>query len=220
MAIILTDFDKIWASSSPLTPYSFSDANYEEGWNFVGATPPARQMWDGYMKFSDEKQQYIVNNFLPLAGGTMTGAIVSKGTALQNSVDDNVLNIFGGTDNTSPYIGLYGKNNPTYSNQVTIRTGINNPAMILKPDGTLTWNGQTVIVGTEATESTTISSIGGNATANYTLSHKARYYSITMSGTGYAFMNVTMSTDQQTINVYNTTSTARSNIGLTVRYIY
>lgn len=75
MAINITDFDKIWASSSPLTPYSFTDANYEEGWNFVGSTPPARQMWDGYMKWSDEKQQWIVNNFLPLAGGTLTGEV-------------------------------------------------------------------------------------------------------------------------------------------------
>ena len=75
MAINITDFDKIWASSSPLTPYTYTDANYEEGWNFVGSTPPARQMWDGYMKWSDEKQQWIVNNFLPLTGGTLTGAV-------------------------------------------------------------------------------------------------------------------------------------------------
>lgn len=77
MAINITDFDKIWASSSPLTPYTYTDANYEEGWNFVGSTPPARQMWDGYMKWSDEKQQWIVNNFLPLSGGTLTGAVES-----------------------------------------------------------------------------------------------------------------------------------------------
>jgi len=75
MAINITDFDKIWASTSPLTPYSFTDANYQEGWNFVGSTPPARQMWDGYMKWSDEKQQWIVNNFLPLSGGTLTGEV-------------------------------------------------------------------------------------------------------------------------------------------------
>ena len=76
MAINITDFDKIWASNSPLTPYSFTDANYQEGWNFISSTPPARQMWDGYMKWSDEKQQWIVNNFLPLSGGTMTGNII------------------------------------------------------------------------------------------------------------------------------------------------
>lgn len=59
MAINYTDFDKIWASTSPLTPYSFSDANYKQGWNFVGSTPPARQMWDAFMKNADEKIQYL-----------------------------------------------------------------------------------------------------------------------------------------------------------------
>lgn len=86
MAITLADFTKIWASTSPLTPYSFSDANYQEGWNFIGATPPARQMWDSVQKQNDEKLKYIVDNFLPTAGGTMTGAIV--GNPLTLTADD------------------------------------------------------------------------------------------------------------------------------------
>lgn len=72
MAITLADFTKIWASTSPLTPYSFSDSNYQEGWNFVGTTPPARQMWDSIQKQNDEKMEYIVNNFLPLRNGDLT----------------------------------------------------------------------------------------------------------------------------------------------------
>lgn len=75
MAITLADFTKIWASTSPLTPYSFTDANYQEGWNFIGATPPARQMWDSIQKNNDEKLKYIVDNFLPLSGGTLTGEV-------------------------------------------------------------------------------------------------------------------------------------------------
>lgn len=103
MAIILTDFDKIWASSSPLTPYSFSDANYEEGWNFVGSTPPARQMWDSYFKWSDEKQQYIVQNFLPLAGGTMTGTLTLSdgGTALSSATVGTIVD-----DSTSSAVSI------------------------------------------------------------------------------------------------------------------
>lgn len=83
MAITLADFTKIWADTSPLTPYSFSESNYKEGWNFVGGTPPARQMWDSIQKQNDEKMKYIVDNFLPLSGGTITGNLEVNGTITQ-----------------------------------------------------------------------------------------------------------------------------------------
>lgn len=78
MAITTDDFNKIWASTSPLTPYSFSESQYKEGWNFIGSTPPSRQMWDFLQKNNDEKMQYLLNNFdnyLPLSGGTLTGVV-------------------------------------------------------------------------------------------------------------------------------------------------
>lgn len=84
MAITLADFTKIWASTSPLTPYSFSESNYKEGWNFIGGTPPARQMWDSIQNQNDEKLKYIVDNFLPLSGGTVTGNLEVNGTLTQN----------------------------------------------------------------------------------------------------------------------------------------
>ena len=62
MAITIDDFNKIWASTSPLTPYSFSESNYKEGWNFIGATPPSRQMWDSIQKTNDEKTQWLYLN--------------------------------------------------------------------------------------------------------------------------------------------------------------
>lgn len=80
MAITLTDFEKIWASTSPLTPYSFSESNYKEGWNFIGSTPPARQMWDFLQKNNDEKMKFIVDNYLPLTGGSITGDLNVSGT--------------------------------------------------------------------------------------------------------------------------------------------
>lgn len=79
MAITLADFTKIWASTSPLTPYSFSESNYKEGWNFIGGTPPSRQMWDSIQKQNDEKLKYIVDNFLSLSGGTITGNLAISG---------------------------------------------------------------------------------------------------------------------------------------------
>lgn len=78
MAITTDDFNKIWASTSPLTPYSFSASQYKEGWNFIGSTPPSRQMWDFLQKNNDEKMQYLLNhfdNYLPLSGGTLTGVV-------------------------------------------------------------------------------------------------------------------------------------------------
>jgi hypothetical protein len=62
MAVNYTDFDKVWASASPLTPYEFSENQYKEGWNFVGATPPSRQMWDAFMKHADEKLKYLYDH--------------------------------------------------------------------------------------------------------------------------------------------------------------
>ncbi len=59
MAFTTDDFSKVWASTSPLTPYEFSETNYKEGWNFIGGTPPARQMWDSIQKSNDEKAGWL-----------------------------------------------------------------------------------------------------------------------------------------------------------------
>lgn len=59
MAFSTDDFSKVWASTSPLTPYEFSESNYKEGWNFIGGTPPSRQMWDGIQKLNDEKTGWL-----------------------------------------------------------------------------------------------------------------------------------------------------------------
>jgi len=85
MAIVLTDFDKIWASTSPLTPYSFSDANYEEGWNFIGSTPPARQMWDSIQKFNDEKMKYIADNYMSVIGTVVSDSLASSISVVANT---------------------------------------------------------------------------------------------------------------------------------------
>lgn len=129
MAITLADFTKIWASTSPLTPYTFSDANYKQGWNFIGDTPPARQMWDSIQKQNDEKMKYIVDNFLPLDGGTMTGAIVLADGG-------NPLSTAGGT-----MVGAIVGNPLT----LTADDGNGNTVSLVEnPNGSLTLNGKEV----------------------------------------------------------------------------
>lgn len=61
MAEVL-DFSKIWAQNSPLDPYVFSDDNYLRGWNFIGAQPPDRGMFDAWMNLADKKLKYLFDN--------------------------------------------------------------------------------------------------------------------------------------------------------------
>ena len=110
MAITLADFTKIWASTSPLTPYSFSESNYKEGWNFIGGTPPSRQMWDSVQNQNDEKLKYIVDNFLPLSGGTMTGDIEFYDDLFIGTPADSV-----DPSQKSSFSGLYSKKNDPHN---------------------------------------------------------------------------------------------------------
>lgn len=104
MAITKDDFSKIWASTSPLTPYTFSDPNYAEGWNFIGSTPPARQMWDYLQKLTDEKLQYIYDNMIPtgvvqaFAGSTTpTGWLLCDGSAVSRMDYAELYSVIGDT---------------------------------------------------------------------------------------------------------------------------
>lgn len=106
MAITQADFNRIWASTSPLTPYDFSESNYKEGWNFIGGTPPSRQMWDFLQKNNDEKSQWLYNNKLDLSGGTMTGAINGNPLTLTAEDENNTSSLVLGADGS---LALDGK---------------------------------------------------------------------------------------------------------------
>lgn len=170
MAITLADFDKIWASTSPLTPYSFSEANYKRGWNFIGATPPARQMWDSYMKASDEKHQWLYNNKLSLSGGTMTGGItLTANNFVKRSNDAGHLRLMGGTELANgASLTLLGIDHSAQPGQFMLRArdASTYKDLLGKPDGSLTWAGKSVFHGTITTTATN----GGyeiNSVANF-----------------------------------------------------
>lgn len=99
MAVNYTDFEKIWASTSPLTPYSFSDANYKRGWDFVGSTPPSRQMWDAFMQHADEKLQYLyLHEDVPVGHEYFT---------FNPNVPQGSLPLFGGEYSRKTYSALW-----------------------------------------------------------------------------------------------------------------
>lgn len=144
------DFNKIWASTSPLTPYSFTEANYKSGWNFIGATPPSRQMWDFLQKQNDEKTQWLNDNKLSLSGGIMTGGITTSYTDFITKTNNTShLTIMGGTAySSSASIRLAGgdETGQTGLFQLRAQDGVNSKDFIGKPSGELTWNGSTVAV--------------------------------------------------------------------------
>lgn len=53
------DFSKVWASNSPLPEYTFSDADYLTGWDFVGSAPPTKNEFDAWFKLVDTKLNWL-----------------------------------------------------------------------------------------------------------------------------------------------------------------
>lgn len=81
MAITPTDFEKIWSTNASTPAYTFNDADYLEGWDFVGNLPPTRAQWNAIQKRTDEKMKYVFDNF----GAPLTASTVAEMT-LQNRV--------------------------------------------------------------------------------------------------------------------------------------
>jgi microcystin-dependent protein len=108
MTVTKDDFDKIWASQSPLTPYQFSESQYKEGWNFVGGTPPSRQMWDFLQKKNDEKAQWL---YLNVVQGIPVGVVQAYAG---NTVPDGWLLCDGSAVSRTDYADLYAVIGTTY----------------------------------------------------------------------------------------------------------
>lgn len=62
----MPDYEKIWGTNSSLTPHEFSDSEYLKGWESVGNTPPARQMFDALQQLNDQKAKDLNDRMSPL----------------------------------------------------------------------------------------------------------------------------------------------------------
>jgi microcystin-dependent protein len=92
-------------------------------------------------------------NFLPLSGGTLTGAIVKSGglTVIKRDSDGGCAQIVGGTEETTnAHLNLYGKNHVTEHLRGTFTLAASNETktsrLIGAPDGTLTWDGSQALL--------------------------------------------------------------------------
>lgn len=86
------DFSKIWASNSPLPEYTFSDADYLEGWDFVGSAPPTKNEFDAWFKMVDTKLKWLYDQMQATASKLYpVGSVYIS----FNSADPSTL--FGGT---------------------------------------------------------------------------------------------------------------------------
>ena len=86
------DFSKIWASNSPLPAYTFSDADYLTGWDFVGSAPPTKNEFDAWFRLVDEKLNYLYSQLQDTASKLYPiGSVYIS----FNSTDPSTL--FGGT---------------------------------------------------------------------------------------------------------------------------
>ena len=86
------DFSKVWASNSPLPEYTFSDADYLTGWDFVGSAPPTKNEFDAWFRLVDTKLNWLYNQMQDTASKLYpVGSVYIS----FNSADPSTL--FGGT---------------------------------------------------------------------------------------------------------------------------
>ena len=86
------DFSKIWASNSPLPEFVFTDAEYTEGWDFVGSAPPTKNQFDAWFRYVDERLKWLYDQMQATASKLYpVGSVYIS----FNSADPSTL--FGGT---------------------------------------------------------------------------------------------------------------------------
>lgn len=88
----MPDFSKIWATNSPLPTYTFTDAEYLEGWDFVAAAPPTKNQFDAWFRQTDEKLKWLYDKLNDTAN-----AIYPVGAVYISFNSTSPSSLFGGT---------------------------------------------------------------------------------------------------------------------------
>lgn len=87
----------------------------------------------------------LSKDVLPLAGGTMTGAIIRRGDAVYCNADDSFVRLNGGSEYTSgASLQLNGQTANGRFALMARKSGVGAPVLLGDPDGTLMWNNKNI----------------------------------------------------------------------------
>lgn len=86
------DFSKIWASASPLPEFTFTDAEYTEGWEFVGSAPPTKNQFDAWFRYVDERLKWLYDQMQATAS-----KLYPVGSVYISFNSEDPSTLFGGT---------------------------------------------------------------------------------------------------------------------------
>lgn len=133
------DFSKIWGSAAE-SKYTFTDDDYVRGWQFIGSTPPSRQMFDAWMRSGDEKNKYLYDIMSDAFGATSPGGIAIDDTKVPTSDKNNLNTLLSNLANVEKGIigGASWRDNPA----ITLAT-MNAFVQQLAAGSDVEWSGST-----------------------------------------------------------------------------
>lgn len=107
------DFSKIWGSAAE-QKYNFSDDDYVRGWQFIGSTPPSRQMFDAWMRSGDEKNKYLYDIMSDALGAATPGGMAIDDTKVPTGDKNNLITLLSNLANVEKGIigGASWRDNP------------------------------------------------------------------------------------------------------------
>ena len=138
-----------------------------------------------HWKLSDLATKDDLANYLPLAGGAMTGNNIKR------NFDNSALSLTGATSQSNgAWVELFGKDASGHENKFLIQAGPNSSSRLTgAPDGTLTWGGANVL--TDANGG--YLPLSGGAMTGQTVNRNVNNSRITIyGGTSFGSGHVTM----------------------------